>query len=153
INTQKTIKQRKKPKRNENDYMTNIPGLYSIGYVSRVPLIKNAIKEGDEVLKHIEKDLDASGRAGDACEVAIIGAGPAGLSAAIAASARGIKYVLIDQGTPLATIESYPDGKHVTFRPKGTERQAPLAAALRDVEAKLSKELVLQRWKKVLQDY
>ena len=45
VNATKRIPERKVPARN-GKYLTNVPGIYLIGDVSGVPLIKNAINEG-----------------------------------------------------------------------------------------------------------
>src|SRR5712692_550486 len=119
INTTKKIKPRPVPVRDPS-FMTNVPGCYIIGDVSGTPLIKNAANEGADVIKHIAHDLNngASGEPKAAVDVAIIGIGPAGLSAAIAAKQFKLRYVGIEQDKVLATIEAYPKGKYVFFKPE-----------------------------------
>lgn len=117
VNTNKIIPPRKVPRRDQN-YLTDVPGIYLIGDVSGVPLIKNAINEGADVIQNIVGDLRA---AGSTCnleyDVAIIGAGPAGFSAAVCASDQGLKYLALDQKRVANTIRSYPAGKYVFFKP------------------------------------
>src|SRR5712692_10208614 len=117
VNTMKDIKPRPVPTRNDK-FMTNVPGCYIIGDVSGTPLIKNAANEGADVIKHIAHDLNngASGEPKAAVDVAIIGIGPAGLSAAIAAKQFKLRYVGIEQDKILATIDAYPKGKYVFFK-------------------------------------
>src|SRR5437870_7742150 len=119
VNTTKIIKPRPVPTRNEK-FMTNVPGCYIIGDVSGTPLIKNAANEGADVIKHIARDLNngAGVEPKAAVDVVIIGVGPAGLSAAIAAKKFKLKYVSIEQDKVLATIEAYPKGKYVFFKPE-----------------------------------
>src|SRR5262249_42231301 len=102
--------------------MTNVDGIYMVGDVSGVPLIKNAINEGAQVIDCIEEDLNKQGR-GDKAEydVAIVGVGPAGLSAAVIAKQRGLAYVAIEQDTIVSTIANYPAGKYVFFKPDTVE--------------------------------
>ena len=119
INTTKKIKPRPVPTRDPS-FMTNVPGCYIIGDVSGTPLIKNAANEGADAIKHIVRELQngagAEPKAG--VDVAIVGIGPAGLSAAIAAKQFKLRYVGIEQDKVLATIDAYPKGKYVFFKPE-----------------------------------
>lgn len=122
VNTTKKIKPRPVPQRNEK-FMTDVPGCYIIGDVSGTPLIKNAANEGADVIKHIAAEL----RNGVAPEpkadldVAVIGVGVAGLSAALMADKCGLRFVGIEQDKVLATIDAYPKGKYVFLKPETME--------------------------------
>ncbi len=118
INTTKKIKSRPAPAR-DAAFMTNVPGCYIIGDVSGTPLIKNAANEGADVIKHIARELNGGSAPEPKAEldVAIIGIGPAGLSAAIAAQQENLRYAGIEQDKPLSTIEAYPKGKYIFFKP------------------------------------
>ncbi|MBK8315840.1 MAG: 4Fe-4S binding protein [Acidobacteria bacterium] len=59
VNSTKKIPERKVPQRDQK-FLTNVPGIYLIGDVSGVPLIKNAINEGGAVIDHIVEDLKKS---------------------------------------------------------------------------------------------
>ncbi len=118
INTAKPIVSRPAPARDGATYQTNVPGCYIIGDVSGVPLIKNAVKEGYEVIEHVAADLQRSAVDANAeYDVAIIGVGPAGASATAAAAERGLRYIAIEQTTVLSTIDAYPAGKYIYFKP------------------------------------
>jgi thioredoxin reductase (NADPH) len=118
VNTSKNIPPRKVPKRDQA-FMTNVPGIYLIGDVSGVPLIKNAINEGGAVIDFVAQDLQQAGRNGNSdYDVAIIGIGPAGLSATALAKQRGLKYIAIEQDQIAATIQqTYQAGKYVYYNP------------------------------------
>jgi thioredoxin reductase len=118
VNSVKKIPERKVPKR-DGRFMTNVPGIYLIGDVSGVPLIKNAINEGGAVIDCVVEDVQQMGRNRNAdYDVAIIGIGPAGLSATALAHQRGLKYVAIEQDQVVATIQqTYQAGKYVYFNP------------------------------------
>ncbi|MEK6405486.1 MAG: NAD(P)-binding domain-containing protein [Acidobacteriota bacterium] len=122
INTKKKIPERKVPKRDQR-FKTNVEGIYLIGDVSGVPLIKNAINEGGTVIDSIAEDIKKEGANGKAeYDVAVVGIGPAGLSAAVIAKQRGLKYIAIEQDKIVATIQQvYPAGKYVFFKPDTVE--------------------------------
>ena len=122
INTNKKIPERKTPNRDQR-FKTNVEGIYLIGDVSGVPLIKNAINEGGTVVDYISEDLSNEAPNSKAeYDVAVIGIGPAGLSAAVIAKQRGLKYVAIEQDKIVATIQQvYPAGKYVFFKPETAE--------------------------------
>ena len=48
-------------------------------------------------------------------DLVIIGAGPAGLSAAEAAAREGLNYLVIEKGTIADTIRQYPVGPHAVL--------------------------------------
>jgi thioredoxin reductase len=118
INTNKVIPSRKVPERDRR-FKTNVEGIYLIGDVSGVPLIKNAINEGAQAIDSVVEDLQQEGANPNAdYDVAVIGIGPAGLSAAVLAKQRGLRYVAIEQDKIVATIQqTYPAGKYVFYKP------------------------------------
>ena len=118
INTSKAVKSSPTPTRDGTTYETNVPGCYIIGDVSGVPLIKNAVKEGAEVIRHVVEELRQTPPEAKAdYDVAIIGIGPGGASAAAFAHEAGLRYVAIEQGKTLSTIDLYPKGKYIFFKP------------------------------------
>src|SRR5215813_12231581 len=122
VNTTKRIKPRPVPTR-DPAFMTNVPGVYIIGDVSGTPLIKNAANEGADVIRHIVRELQNESPKEPKAEldVAIVGIGPAGLSAAIAAKQARLRYLGLEQDKILATIAAYPLGKYVFFKPDTME--------------------------------
>ncbi len=143
FNTTKKIPARKVPQRDQH-FKTNVPGIYLIGDVSGVPLIKNAINEGGSVVDSVVEDLQNGGSevAGE-YDLAIIGLGPAGLSAAVTAQRRGLKYVALDQEQVLATIQqTYQAGKYVYFNPA----EKPAAGGLTLDGPGSAKEEMVSTW-------
>jgi len=125
VNATKRIPERKVPSRNAQ-YQTNVPDLYLIGDVSGVPLIKNAINEGGKVVDFVTSDLSISAGSSGASDVdlAIIGMGPAGLSAALIAHQRRLRYLAVEQDEILATIQqAYQAGKYIYFNPADQRAQ------------------------------
>jgi thioredoxin reductase (NADPH) len=126
VHTLKKIPPRKVPKRNQK-YVTDTPGIYLIGDVSGVPLVKNAINEGATVIQYVVEDLRAESPTPDGVyDVAIIGVGPAGFSAAACAAEQGLKYVALEQGRLTSTIRNYPAGKYIFFKPETVAPKGPV---------------------------
>jgi thioredoxin reductase/ferredoxin len=102
-----------------DDYHQAAPGLYLVGEAAGRPLVKNASNLGRAVVEHmIQEGLRARRSGGDIVDVAIVGSGPAGLSAALSCEARGLSYVLLEKDAHVAsTIANYPKGKHVMAEP------------------------------------
>ncbi len=65
-------------------------------------------------------------------DLLIIGAGPAGLSAADAAASEGLTYVVIEKGTIANTIRQYPVGRTMFSTPNELEMRAGALHPLRD---------------------
>ncbi len=130
INTAKEVRSMPTPTRDGSTCETNVPGCYIIGDVSGVPLIKNAVKEGAQVIAYIASELaGAPVEAKAEYDVAIIGIGPGGASAAAAASEAKLRYVGIEQGKTLATIVRYPKGKYIFFKPDSNDWTGGISVA------------------------
>jgi thioredoxin reductase len=125
MNGTKVIPTRRVPRRN-HEYETDAPGIYLIGDVSGIPLIKNAINEGHKVIDHVIDDIQEEAKTAPVNEtefpfdVAIIGVGSGGFSAAVSAREAGLKYAAIEQGRLASTLRRYPAGKYVFFKPDTT---------------------------------
>ena len=76
-------------------------------------------------------------------DLIIIGAGPAGLSAAEAASRRGLNYLVIEKGTIANTIRQYPVGRTMFSTPNEVEMHE---GALKPVREKPTREELLSHY-------
>src|SRR5215213_6938761 len=76
-------------------------------------------------------------------DLMIIGAGPAGLSAAEAAVQQGLDYVVIEKGTIANTIRQYPVGRTMFSTPNEVEMHP---GALKHVREKPSREETLSHY-------
>ncbi len=65
-------------------------------------------------------------------DLIIIGAGPAGLSAAYAAGQEGLRYLVIEKGTIADTIRSYPVGRTLFSTPNELEMNEGTLNPVRD---------------------
>lgn len=142
INTSKRIPQRKVPTRDQS-FMTNVPGCFIVGDVSGTPLIKNAANEGADVIRHLLDEL-AGVEPEAELDVAIIGMGPAGLSAAVVARQAGLRYVAVEQDKVLSTIEAYPANKYIHFKPTAMNARGGIGIE----GAGMQREIVLADWKR-----
>jgi thioredoxin reductase/polyferredoxin len=128
------------------NHESNIPGLFIIGDLAGAPVIKYAMAQGFEVIQHIAAQPDA--RAGDAgiYDVIIIGAGAAGLNAALAAKDKGLRCVVLEKSKVANTIENFPEGKWVYAEPDSTPPKGKLWLD------GARKEDLLLRWQQIVQE-
>ena len=94
-------------------FETNVPGIYIVGELGGRGLIKNAINEGKLAIEHIARAVGPADMpaAHGLLDVVIVGSGPAGLSAALEANRRRLKYVVLEQGSLSDTVRKYPRHK------------------------------------------
>ncbi len=128
-------------------YESSIPNLYLIGELGGMALIRNAIFQGRTVSEHIaEKSGKNLSRDSGIYDIVIVGAGPAGLSAALAAKAKGLRYLVLEkEESPGGAILSYPRQKLVMTTPV----EIPEYGVLRKRE--VSKEELLTIWTEIVQ--
>ncbi len=140
----------KVPEMDEN-FQTAIPGQYLIGEVAGKPLVKNAANLGRMVVEHMFTTGIRPGALGRGTtelvhvDVAIVGSGPAGLSAALTCIQRGLSYVVLDKEQMIAsTISRYPKGKLVMAEPYDTANLSLLPVF------DSSKEQLIPIWRELL---
>ena len=91
-----------------------VPGIFVAGEVSGLPLIRNAVAQGKSVVRTIAARLqDAGPREKGVHDVIIVGLGPAGFAAALAAHEAGLRYLAIEQGDFGGAVANYPRQKIV----------------------------------------
>lgn len=92
------------------EFESSRPGVYVVGELGGMGLIKNAITQGVEVVEYLQGRLNRAGD--DRVDVCIVGAGPAGLAAA-ACRAAGLSHRVLEQDTFGGTVAHYPRQKLV----------------------------------------
>lgn len=98
------------------DFETNVPGLYIIGELGGMGLIRNAFEQGRQCIEGIAPRARRS--RGDGLDLVIVGAGPAGLSASLHAQRAGLRFVTVDKEPELGgTVRHYPRKKLVMTEP------------------------------------
>lgn len=123
------------------DFETNVPGIYIAGELGGMGLIRNAVEQGRQAMESIRKK-HARGK-GDSLDVLIVGAGPAGFSASLAALQHKLRYVTLEQDSLGGTVAHFPRGKVVMTAPMNL----PLVGKVRLSET--SKEALLRLWEDV----
>jgi thioredoxin reductase/Pyruvate/2-oxoacid:ferredoxin oxidoreductase delta subunit len=92
-------------------YESSRPGVHVVGELGGMGLIKNAMRQGLQVSDHLAKTRQPS--PAGAVDVCIVGAGPAGLAAALGATHHGLSYRLLEQDSVGGTIAHFPRRKLV----------------------------------------
>jgi thioredoxin reductase/ferredoxin len=93
------------------NFQTNQPGIYIIGELGGMGLVRNAVSQGRQAAEHIVK----AGRrgAGEALDALVVGAGPAGISATLGLMDAGLRVALLEREAFGGTITHYPRAKVV----------------------------------------
>jgi thioredoxin reductase/Pyruvate/2-oxoacid:ferredoxin oxidoreductase delta subunit len=103
------------PRVREN-YETNVPGLYIVGELGGMGLVRNAFEQARQCMEGIAKETRA--RAPGVLDAVIVGCGPAGLSATVNAKRLGLDTVTLEKEPDLGgTVRHYPRRKLVMNRP------------------------------------
>lgn len=102
------------------DGATNLPGVRLAGDLTGIPLLKFSADTGARAvhafLREPDFTPDKRGRDG-VYDLAIIGFGVAGLSAAIEAKKAGLKYVVFEATQKFSTIANFPKAKPIFTYP------------------------------------
>ncbi len=131
---------------------TNVPGVYVAGELGGLALIRNAVKQGRETVQAIARELAFGQRSErrdrEVLDLAVIGAGPAGLAAALTAVESGLRYAVFEQQSDLGgTIYNFPRRKLTHTE----EVELPLYGPLRKQE--YSKEELLELFRGLVEKH
>ncbi|MBI3545051.1 MAG: NAD(P)-binding domain-containing protein [Gammaproteobacteria bacterium] len=119
------------------DFETNIAGIYIAGELGGMGLIRKAVEQGRQAIESIHKKKKGNAP----FDVVIIGAGPAGLAASLAALEKKLRFVTLEQEDSLGgTVYHYPRNKMVMTK----SMNLPLIGKVRINE--ISKEALLEFW-------
>lgn len=156
----------------DENFETNVKGVFIVGELGGMGLIKTAINEGRLVIDYVKRDEAgaepppaAESSNGDydfddarpdespagsfddsasPADVIIVGAGPAGLSAALTAKQHGLRYLAFDQTEVASTIKQYPRHKFLMAEPVSM----PLYGALYIADG--TKESLVSVWENII---
>ena len=97
------------------DFQTNVPGLFVAGELGGMGLIRNAVEQGRQAVDSIRRLSGIGG--GDGLDLVVVGAGPAGLAASLAARQHSLRVVTLEQDSLGGAVAHYPRGKLVMTAP------------------------------------
>ncbi len=121
-------------------FETNVEGLFIAGELGGMGLIRKSAEQGKQAIDHIAKR-----RGGAPLDVVIVGAGPAGLAASLAAVDKKLKYVTVEQESDLGgSILHFPRRKIAMTAPV----QLPIIGKAHMKE--ISKEELMSFWNGVV---
>ncbi len=126
-------------------FETNMRGIYIAGELGGMGLIKNSVEQGQQAIDSIVKTKKIGKP--NAFDVAIIGAGPAGISATLACKKHGLSYVTLEQDSLGGTVYTFPRSKIVMTSPMNL----PLFGKVKLFDT--SKDELLQIWNKVITEH
>lgn len=130
------------PQVNE-DFQSNVPGIYIAGELGGMGLIRNAVTQGVQAVESIRK-LDGIGSK-DRLDLVIVGAGPAGIGASLAAMSAKLNFVTVEQESMGGTVSHYPRGKIVMTAPV----KLPVVGKMQFRET--TKEQLMEFWEEVVE--
>ena len=123
-------------------FETNVPGIYIAGELGGMGLIRNAVTQGKEAVENIVKNFKKDSRA--TYDLIVVGAGPAGISATLAAKKADLNVLTLEQDTLGGTVFNFPRSKIVMT----SSMELPLYGKVKFRET--SKTQLLNLWHSVL---
>src|SRR5262249_23563675 len=136
----------KLPEVNE-DGTTAVPGVRVVGDLTGIPLLKFSADTGAKAVFGIVAEEDFQKRKGqdpEILDVAIIGAGVSGISAAMEAKKAGLRYKVLEAAPEFSTIHNFPKGNPIYTYPTDMTPSGQMQFTA-DVKEALLEELEQQR--------
>lgn len=121
-------------------FETNVPGVFVAGELGGMGLIRNAVEQGRQAVAEIAARRP---KGGNRLDLVIVGAGPAGFTASLAATEKKLRFVTIEQESLGGCVYQYPRGKIVMTQPA----DLPLVGRMRMTIT--TKEELLEFWRDV----
>ncbi len=129
----------------KEDYSTNVPGLYIVGDLTGIPLLKFSSDSGARAVMNILSDpkfkrVDPSNDDPEVLDLVIIGAGVSGMAAALEAKKENLRFEILEATEPFSTIVNFPKGKPIYTYPTEMIPEGDLQFT-KDVKEPLLEEL------------
>jgi putative YpdA family bacillithiol system oxidoreductase len=125
---------------------SNIKDLFVIGDLAGAPVIKMAMEHGFETIQHIASKHQQKSTDPNLKDIIIIGAGAAGLNAALAAQELGLSNIVLEKEEMANTIKNFPEGKWVYAEPDAVIPKGKLWLD------GAQKEDLINRWHQIVKD-
>jgi thioredoxin reductase/ferredoxin len=120
------------------DGSTAIPGVYVAGDLTGIPLLKFALDRGARVVARIAADPSLrAGGDGGTLDLVIIGAGVAGMAAAVEARRQSLRFEILEATEPFSTLVNFPKGKPIYTYPRAMMPEGTLQVSAEVKEALL----------------
>ncbi len=104
------------------DGTTNVPGVRVVGDLTGIPLLKLSADSGARAVRAIADDprlrTERSAAPSGVLDVAIVGAGVAGMAAALEAAKCGLRFEVFESKRRFQTIADFPRGKPIYAYPE-----------------------------------
>ncbi|MCC7539137.1 MAG: 4Fe-4S binding protein, partial [Deltaproteobacteria bacterium] len=104
------------PKLDET-FQTNKPGVYVVGELGGMGLIRNAIRQGAEAAEYIARSGRRGTPGGDTLDAVVVGAGPGGIAATLGLMEAGLRVTMLEREAFGGTVAHYPRSKIVMTGP------------------------------------
>ncbi len=131
--------------------VTNIPGVRIVGDLTGIPLLKFSSKTGAEAVRAIlaepefvNADRGMRKAESQALDLAIIGGGVSGVSAAIEAKKAGLNFKIFEATQPFSTVVNFPKAKPIYTYPTDLKLEGGLQFT-KEVKEPLLEEMEAQR--------
>jgi thioredoxin reductase/NAD-dependent dihydropyrimidine dehydrogenase PreA subunit len=126
------------------EFETNVPGIFIAGELGGMGLVRKAAQQGRQAIDSIRR---RTGTNAD-FDVVIVGCGPAGISAGLAAIEHKLKYKILEQEDSLGgAVYHYPRNKLTMTAP------VDLALAGKVKFGEVRKEVLLEFWQGIVTKY
>jgi len=125
------------------DFQTNVPGVFIAGELGGMGLIRNAVEQGRQAMESIRKLVETPHQ--NKLDIVIVGAGPAGLCATLAATEAQLSYATVEQEELGGTVAHFPRRKLVMTQPA----VLPIVGEMRFKE--VQKETLIDYWREIEQ--
>ena len=99
----------------KQNFETNVPGLYIVGELAGMGLIRNAFEQGRQVIDGIQRG-DRQQRPG-VSDIVVVGCGPAGLATSLYGLERGLSVTTLEREDIGGTVRLFPRKKMVMTEP------------------------------------
>lgn len=110
---------------------TSVKGVFIIGDLTGIPLLKLAAESGKKIIDYFESNEEFKKQRtiktdNDILDILIVGAGPAGIAAGIEASKKNYSFKILEAAKKFNTIVNFPKAKPIIAAPDDYQQQSGL---------------------------
>lgn len=127
----------------QGNFETNIPGIYIIGELGGMGLIRNAFTQAEECIGYIAREKYP--KRDSVLDAVIVGCGPAGLSATIHSARNNFNTVTLEQEDIGGCVRTYPRKKVVMTQPLSIPGYGKIH------QQEILKEELMETWYDIIQ--